>query len=214
MGKSRGNLRGATQLPNNRNAAGLWACATVKAHREPGPSQVCDTLLALGNTHHHIATALSGDRQVGAETWMGRVWVGSRAQPHVPMVAPHSPHPCSEPHRCTLEIPKARSCPGLIPPWHHPGSILPRHLFPTLPLATQLLHTAGAQPSSMPTPVHRGHEGSEDADAALSTPHYPVPELTGLGEGASWLPRVGTGILCALHFPWAQGISYQPVENF
>lgn len=35
-----------------------------------------------------------------------------------------------------------------------------------------------------------------------------------MGKGAFWLPRVGTGIVCALHFPWAQDISSQPTENF
>lgn len=67
---------------------------------------------------------------------------------------------------------------GANPQWHHPGSILPGHLFPTLPLTSELLHAAGAQPISVPTPVHQGHEGSEDARATLSTPHCPMLELT------------------------------------
>lgn len=115
LGKSRGSLREAKQLPSNRNAAELWACAAVKAHREPGPSQVCDTLLAFGNTHHHSATAPSEDKQVGAKTCMRRIWVGSRAQPHVPVAAPCCSHPCSEPHHCALQMPKASPMGELIP---------------------------------------------------------------------------------------------------
>lgn len=127
---------------------------------------------------------------------------------------PHSrtslPSPCSAPHHHALQMPKAKSCPGLI--LH--GIIPPRHLFPTLHWHHSCCTLLGLSPPPLHTAVHQGHEGSEDSPATLSTPHCPVLELRGMGEGAFWLPKVGTGIICALHFPWVRDISSQPMLNF